>query len=120
MRLRIRNKSGLSLLIGALSMTGAFALTAVADSAEVVVELSIKDHKFEPAELSLPASKPIKILVKNLDASAEEVESKDLGFEKVIGGNSEGIIRLKALQAGNYGFYGEYHEDTAKGRIVVK
>ncbi len=120
MRLQIQIHGGLSLLIGALALTGTLALCTAAGAAEVVVKVSIKDHKFEPTELTLPAATSIKIVVNNLDASAEEVESKDLGFEKVIGGNSEGVIRLKALKAGNYGFYGEYHEDTAKGRIVVK
>lgn len=84
------------------------------------VEISIKDHKFEPAALKLPTGKPIKILIKNLDPSPEEFESHDLGFEKVIAGNSNATIRLKPLKPGTYMFFGEYHEDTALGHIVAE
>jgi hypothetical protein len=87
---------------------------------EMDIEISIKDHKFEPAAIKLPTGKHIKISVKNLDPSAEEFESKDLGFEKVIAGNSDAIIRLKPLEAGTYIFYGEYHMDTALGHIVAE
>jgi plastocyanin len=103
------------------AVAGAFQLLATAQASEEhVVEISIRDHKFEPAELKLPTGKPIKISVKNLDTSAEEFESKDLGFEKVIAGNSDVTIRLKPLDAGVYIFYGEYHEDTAQGHIIAE
>jgi len=105
----------------ALALAGACHLVVAAEASdEMVVEITIKDHKFEPSALKLPTAKPIKLSVKNLDASAEEFESKDLGFEKVIAGNSGATIRLKPLAAGTYIFYGEYHEDTAKGHIVAE
>lgn len=105
----------------AASVASASLLLATAQASEDhVVEISIRDHRFEPAELKLPIGKPIKISVKNLDTSAEEFESKDLGFEKVIAGNSDATIRLKPLDAGTYIFYGEYHEDTAQGHIIAE
>jgi plastocyanin domain-containing protein len=91
-----------------------------ASDEEHEVEISIKDHKFEPDALKLPTGKPIKISIKNLDASPEEFESHDLGFEKVIAGNSAAVIRLKPLKPGTYIFFGEYHEDTAQGHIVAE
>ena len=103
------------------AIVGAYHLVESATAAdEMVVEITIKDHKFEPSALKLPAAKHIKLSVENLDPSAEEFESKDLGFEKVIAGNSDATIRLKPLAAGTYIFFGEYHEDTAKGHIVVE
>ncbi len=93
---------------------------AVQASDELAVEISIKDHKFEPSKVKVPAGKPVKIFVKNLDASPEEFESHDLGFEKVIAGNSSATIRVKPLKPGTYMFFGEYHEDTALGHIVVE
>jgi len=84
------------------------------------VEISIKDHKFDPPALKLPIGKPIKISVKNLDPTPEEFESHDLGFEKVIAGNSSAIIRVKPLKPGTYIFFGEFHEDTALGHIVAE
>jgi plastocyanin len=110
-----------SLFAAVFALVGAYSLVdSAAATDEMVVEITIKDHKFEPSALKLPAAKHIKLSVKNLDASAEEFESKDLGIEKVIAGNSDATIRVKPLAAGTYIFYGEYHEDTAKGQIVVE
>jgi plastocyanin len=104
-----------------LALAGVAHFASVAEAAEeMAIEITIKDHKFEPSALKLPADKHIKLSVKNLDGSAEEFESKDLGIEKVIAGNSSATIRLKPLAAGTYIFYGEYHEDTAKGHIEVE
>src|SRR5689334_3508096 len=62
---------------------------------EVELTISIKDHKFEPAELKAPAGKAIKLTVKNLDASAEEFESHSLKVEKVIAGKGTAVIRIR-------------------------
>ena len=56
----------------------------------------------------------------NEDATPEEFESHDLNREKVIAGKSKGIVVIGPLKPGTYSFVGEFHEDTAKGRIVVK
>ncbi len=98
----------------------AFVSAVQASDEEHEVEISIKDHKFEPDALKLPIGKPIKISIKNLDESPEEFESSDLGFEKVIAGNSGAIVRLKPLKPGTYMFIGEYHQDTALGHIVAE
>ena len=110
-----------SLIAATFAFVGASQLVVSAQAAdELVVEITIKDHKFEPSAIKLPADKRIKLSVKNLDPSAEEFESHDLGIEKVIAGNSSATIRVKPLSAGTYIFFGEYHEDTAKGHIVVE
>jgi plastocyanin domain-containing protein len=109
----------LPLLMFCLTAVATWVTTARAEDTHEV-EISIKDHKFEPASLKLPTDKPIKILVKNLDPSPEEFESHDLGFEKVIAGNSSATIRVKPLKPGTYMFFGEYHEDTALGHIVAE
>ena len=109
----------LPLLMFCIMAAATWATTARAEDTHEV-EISIKDHKFEPASLKLPPDKPIKILVKKLDPSPEEFESHDLGFEKVIAGNSSATIRVKPLKPGTYMFFGEYHEDTALGHIVAE
>lgn len=87
---------------------------------ETALAVSIKDHRFTPAELRAPAGKPITITVKNLDSTPEEFESKSLHVEKIVAGNSEIVVRLRPQKAGRYRFFGEYHEDTAKGELVVE
>ena len=97
-----------------------FVVTPASAAEELAIEISIKDHKFQPNALKLPAGKRAKILIKNLDATAEEFESNDIGFEKVIAGNSEATIRIKPLEPGTYIFFGEFHMDSALGHIVVE
>lgn len=86
-------------------------------AAELSVDMTIKDHKFQPATLNVPAGTPIKITVRNLDDTPEEFESYELKFEKVIAGNQSAVVRLKPLERGTYSFFGEYHADTAKGEL---
>lgn len=81
--------------------------------------LRIKDHLFVPAELTVPANTRFRLLIINEDATAEEFESVSLNREKVIMGNSEGVIFLGPLSAGEYSFFGEFNPRTAQGRLIV-
>lgn len=99
---------------------GGVALQPARAADEVEAAISIKDHKFDPSEVKVPAGKAIKLTVKNLDASAEEFESKTLKVEKVIAGNGTAVIRLKPLAKGSYKFFGEFHEKTAQGVLIVE
>ena len=89
-------------------------------SAGIPIDVTIKDHRFTPAEIHVPAGKPATLNVKNEDATAEEFESHELKIEKVIAGGTSGTVRLRPLDPGKYPFIGEYHEDTAKGVIVAE
>jgi plastocyanin len=82
--------------------------------------LVIKEHKFEPAELTIPAGVKVKLIVDNQDATPEEFESHELNREKVIPGNSQAKIFVGPLEAGVYPFFGEFHEATAQGKLIVK
>lgn len=82
--------------------------------------LVIQDHRFEPAELVVPAGKKVKLVVENRDATPEEFESHALNREKVIAGKSSASIFIGPLKPGRYTFVGEYHEATAKGVIVAQ
>ena len=82
--------------------------------------LTIKDHRFEPAQLEVPAGKKLRLVVRNLDATPEEFESRDLKREKVIAGKGQATIAIGPLKPGTYTFVGEYHESTAQGRLVAK
>jgi plastocyanin len=99
----------------------AFAAIGPASAQDAAsLQLSIRNHRFEPAELKAPAGKALTLKVKNLDATPEEFESKTLRVEKIIAGNGEATIQLRALQPGRYKFFGEYHESTAQGVLVVE
>jgi len=85
-----------------------------------VFNITIKDHKFDPVEVRVPVGKPVILVVKNADETAEEFESSALKVEKIIAGGQQGTIRLRPLAAGSYPFVGEFHEDTAKGTIIAE
>ena len=82
--------------------------------------LTIKDHKFNPEELKVPANTRVVITIINDDATPEEFESKILKVEKVIAGKSKGTVRIGPLKPGRYSFVGEFHEATAKGVVIAE
>lgn len=98
-----------------------FATAGSTWAAEIVeFTLTIKNHQFEPAQLVVPAGKKVKLLINNQDPTPEEFESHVLNREKVIPGNSQGIVLIGPLSPGQYSYIGEFHESTAKGVIVAK
>jgi len=86
----------------------------------VEMRLVIKDHRFEPAELKVPAGKKIKLLVENHDATPEEFESYQLNREKIVGGNGRITVWIGPLKAGRYPFFGEFNADTAQGVVIAE
>jgi len=95
-----------------------FSGTAAAADPEVT--LVIQNHRFQPAELTVPAGQKIRLTIENRDATPEEFESKALKREKVIAGKSSATIFIGPLAAGRYPFVGEYNEKTAQGVIVAQ
>ncbi len=95
-------------------------LPALCMAADNEFTIEIKDHKFEPAELTVPAGKKIKLLVQNKDATPEEFESHSLNREKIIAGNGSAVIFIGPLTAGSYKYFGEFNEATAQGVIIAK
>lgn len=87
--------------------------------APATVQVSVRNHQFEPAQIRGPANKPILLRVKNLDATPMEFESVSLRVEKVVAANSEGVINLRPLQAGQYNFFDDFHQQTT-GVLVIE
>ena len=82
--------------------------------------LTIKDHQFQPAELTVPSGTKIKLLIENQDAAPEEFDSHPLNREKVISGHGSATIYIGPLSPGRYTYTGEFHEATAQGAIVAQ
>lgn len=108
-------------LLKLIITTAIFAMPANAFAIDpVAIDLTLKDHKFEPAEIKAPAGQAISINLKNTDNSPEEFESSALRVEKVVTPNGSIVIKLKPLAAGKYPFKGEYNEKTAQGVLIVE
>lgn len=89
-------------------------------AAEVEFNLIIKDHKFIPAELKVPASQKVKLMIENQDGTAEEFESHELNREKVIPPKSKLPVFIGPLSPGKYPFFGEFNQATARGVIIAE
>ena len=105
-----------TLLAANLAVLSAPAAGALAQEFNLV----IRDHKFEPQEIRVPAGKRVSVYVTNEDATPEEFDSAALKVEKVIAGRSKGLVRIGPLDAGRYEFIGEFHADTAKGAVIAE
>ena len=105
---------GLAAAALTLSMTTTGALAAEEYT------ITIKDHMFNPEITEIPAGQKVKLIIVNDDDTPEEFESHDLKREKIIRGNSKGIVFVGPLDAGTYDYFGEFNMDTAKGQIVAK
>jgi plastocyanin len=93
-------------------------LAARADTPEFTIV--IENHRFTPAEVTVPAGQRVKLVIDNRDKTPEEFESHDLKREKVISGGTKANVWVGPLQPGTYKFFGEYHEDTAQGKLIAK
>lgn len=102
------------------ALISASLLVTGASAAEPEVLLTIKNHRFEPAELKVPAGQRVKLVVHNQDSTAEEFESHDLNREKIVPPGAKASIFIGPLKAGRYTFSGEYNEATAKGVVIAE
>jgi Cupredoxin-like domain len=108
-----------STAIGLAFVVGIGASLAFAEDA-ARVSVTLKDHRFSPAEPTAPAGKPIIIDVSNLDSTPSEFESKTLRVEKVVPGGGKIAVQIRPLGPGRYRFFDDYHEDTTEGFLNVK
>src|SRR5271165_3304813 len=107
-------------LVSLLAVSPAVLGAPAADALAQEFNLVIRDHKFEPQEIRVPAGKRVSVYVTNEDATPEEFDSAALKVEKVIAGRSKGLVRIGPLDAGRYEFIGEFHADTAKGAVIAE
>ena len=91
---------------------------AAADMPSVVIV--IKDHRFVPAEITVPAGKRVELIVENQDPTPEEFESNDLRREKIIPPKGKVSVWVGPLPAGTYGFFGDFNPKTAQGKLIAK
>ncbi len=101
-----------------LSLSSTYLVAQAADEETYVI--TIKDHHFSPAELTIPAKKKIKLTIENQDSTAEEFESYDLNREKVITGKGKITLYIGPLKPGTYKYFGEFHQNTAQGVIIAE
>ena len=88
--------------------------------AQQALTLTLEQHRFSPAEIRVPANAPFVLTIVNKDKEDEEFEVSALRLEKIIPGGKTLQLKMPALKPGSYEFVGDFHENTAKGRIVAE
>ena len=111
----VNGAAGLLMLATAILMAG----TELRAQQSAAVSISVKGHRFEPAEVHAPANRPLAVRVKNLDAAAIEFESVSLRVEKVVAPGSEDIVNIRPLAPGRYEFFDDFNQET-RGTLVVQ
>ncbi len=110
--------------IVAAALGAAVACAALASSpsarAQTAYTLTIRNHRFEPAELQIPAGAKVELRVMNADTTPEEFESTSLHREKVVPAGQVVTIYVGPLSPGRYEFFGDFNPKTARGTIVAK
>ena len=82
--------------------------------------LTFRNHRFEPSRIEAPAHVKFRLRIHNADDTADEFESAELNREKLVTAGQTITVFLGPLDPGEYKFVGDFHQDTAKGVIVVK
>jgi hypothetical protein len=80
--------------------------------------ITLKNHRFTPAEIHVPSGKPFFVIVTNQDDTADEFEMNAPAVEKVIPAGDQGKVRIRPLGPGRFPFFGDFHRETAQGVIV--
>ena len=93
---------------------------SAAGAEEATFKLTIRNHRFEPTELMVPAGQKIKLEIDNQDATPEEFESYELNREKVVPAKATVAIFVGPLKPGRYPFFGDFDKESAKGVLIAK
>ena len=110
-------RQGAWIIACVLSVTFGAAFSSRADDAVMVI--AIKDGKFVPSEVSVPAGAKMKLIVRNQDKSMSEFESIEFHREKTVGPGQEISVFVGPLDAGSYEFFDDFHPQN-RGHLIVK
>ena len=94
-------------------------LAAAPVFADDQIHLVLRDRKFSPERLEVPAGKKFQLVVKNEGDKAIEWECEELDREEVVDPGRESTIFLGPLRAGEYAYFDDRHQDS-KGVLVAK
>ena len=111
--------SAISILRSATLVAVAMAVCTLPALAEDPIKLVLKDHRFMPAAITVPAGTRFHIEVTNQDATPAEFESNDLRVEKIAAPGVSITVIAGPLKPGAYKFFDDYHPDQANGVLTA-
>jgi plastocyanin len=120
MKVRLSHLTPVEAALLCLAVIAIAVAPGAVDAADAEVALTIEHNRFQPEEIKVKAGAPFVLVITNNDKAPEEFESHELRIEKVIPAGKTIRLKMPALKAGSYGFIGEFHQKTAKGRLVAE
>jgi Cupredoxin-like domain len=115
----MRYAVAMTLAVMVVLATGALPPAARAD--DLIITVTIKDHKITPEFIRVPAGQPFTLVVNNGDKAPEEFEcNTPKKIEELMISLGNAKVNVGPLEAGHYECMGEFHQDTAEAMIVVK
>lgn len=109
-----------------LLLSHLIAATALATAAPLHADdlptftLVMRAGRFVPETIEVPANTKFRLLLKNEGPGAEEFESVEMRKEKVLAPGASSFLIFQPLKPGAYKFFGEFHPETAQGRVIAK
>jgi hypothetical protein len=88
--------------------------------AEDLPTLVLRQHRFVPDRIVVPAHEKFELRVQNTDDKAEDFESSSLNRIRLVPPGGTITLHLGPLEPGDYHFRGDFHQDTAQGVLVAK
>ncbi len=83
-------------------------------------KLVIRNQQFVPSTLKAPANTKFKVRVTNEDRTPSEFESSDFNREKIVTPGNTVTVFVGPLDKGQYKFFDDFHQDTARGVLIVE
>jgi hypothetical protein len=83
-------------------------------------KLLMKEGRFFPETVEVPAGVRFRLEVKNEGPGATEFESLELRKELVLAPGVTRSLVFFPMKPGTYKFFDDFHPETGQGRIVAK
>ncbi len=105
----------------ALVLLAMVALAAVATAQDLpVFQVVMKDGRFSPQRLEVPAGKRFKLVLRNEGRGPAEFENLSMHIENVLAPGVTSFVVLPALKLGEYRFVDEFRPDSGGLTVVAK
>jgi plastocyanin len=98
-------------------LVGIAAAAARAD--DPTFEITLKNNRFIPSEVRIPAGVKVRLLVRNDNPTTSEFESTQFHREKVVTPGQQITVFVGPLDPGSYEFFDDFHPQT-RGHLIVK
>ncbi len=104
-----------------LTLVAGMLLSATCHAGGMVAyPLIIENGRFHPEVVEVRAGQRFKLVITNRGPGPEEFESRELRKEKVLAPGVTRSVVFAPLKPGEYRFFGEFHPETAQGRIIAR